>query len=47
MTQEISPGIWEAGAQAALEGALMLCRARGEIGPLDSVGAELAAFVGR
>jgi TetR/AcrR family transcriptional repressor of lmrAB and yxaGH operons len=32
---------------AALEGALMLCRARGEIGPLDSVGAELAAFVGR
>ena len=32
---------------AALEGALMLCRARGEIAPLDSVGAGLAAFVGR
>ena len=31
---------------AALEGALILCRARREIAPLDSVGNALAAFVG-
>jgi AcrR family transcriptional regulator len=31
---------------AGLEGALILCRARGEIAPLDVVGAGLAAFVG-
>jgi AcrR family transcriptional regulator len=31
---------------AALEGALILCRARGEIAPLDAVGVALAAFVG-
>jgi TetR/AcrR family transcriptional regulator, lmrAB and yxaGH operons repressor len=30
---------------AALEGALILCRARREIGPLDTVGAALTAFV--
>lgn len=30
---------------AALEGALILCRARREIGPLDTVGAALNAFV--
>ena len=32
---------------AALEGALILCRARGEIAPLDAVGVGLEAFVGR
>jgi TetR/AcrR family transcriptional regulator, lmrAB and yxaGH operons repressor len=32
---------------AALQGALMLCRARREIVPLDAVGAALEAFVGR
>jgi AcrR family transcriptional regulator len=31
---------------AALEGALILCRARGEIAPLDAVGLGLEAFVG-
>ena len=31
---------------AALEGALILCRARREVAPLDAVGAALAAFVG-
>jgi AcrR family transcriptional regulator len=31
---------------AAVEGALILCRARGEIGPLDAVDAALATFVG-
>jgi len=31
---------------AALEGALILCRARREIAPLDAVGVGLAAFVG-
>jgi TetR/AcrR family transcriptional repressor of lmrAB and yxaGH operons len=30
---------------ASLEGALILCRARGEIAPLDAVGEALAAFV--
>ncbi len=31
---------------AALEGALILCRARREVAPLDAVGAALGAFVG-
>jgi hypothetical protein len=31
---------------AALEGALILCRARGEIAPLDAIGVGLEAFVG-
>ena len=31
---------------AALEGALILCRARREVAPLDAVGAALSAFVG-
>jgi len=32
-------------ALAAVEGALILCRARGELGPLDAVDEALAAFV--
>jgi TetR/AcrR family transcriptional repressor of lmrAB and yxaGH operons len=31
---------------AALEGALVLCRAQREVGPLDAVGEALADFVG-